>query len=139
MPTTHPESTRSIPTTTFSALFGGLEAEQPPRVAVGDFEAVRLADGSVVEPVGRLDHDVTSLGKGCDHPDTNRKVRRSGRGLCAAKHRARVTVTVDRHDLAIKLLNVLGEGMRPGPAFVNKRSVSAALFCVSRLKQQANT
>jgi len=37
-----------------------------------------------------------------DHPDTNREVRRSARGLCAAKHRARVTVTADRHDLAIK-------------------------------------
>jgi hypothetical protein len=27
------------------------------------------------------------------HPDTNRELRRSGRSLCAAKHRARVTVT----------------------------------------------
>ena len=34
-------------------------------------------------------------------PDTNREVRRLGRGLCAAKHRARVTVTADRYDLAI--------------------------------------
>jgi hypothetical protein len=31
-----------------------------------------------------------------------REVRRSAGGLCAAKHRARVTVTADRHDLAIK-------------------------------------
>jgi len=31
--------------------------------------------------------------KPSDPPDTNREVRRSGRSLCAAKHRARVTVT----------------------------------------------
>ena len=45
-----------------------------------------------------------------DHPDTNRAVRRSGRGLCAAKHRARVIVTADRHNLSISHVNVLGEG-----------------------------
>jgi hypothetical protein len=32
------------------------EVKQFPRVAVGDFEAVRFADGSLVEPVGRLGH-----------------------------------------------------------------------------------
>src|ERR1700676_1418301 len=45
-----------------------------------------------------------------DHPDTNREVRRSGRGLCAANHRARVTVTADRHDLSISHVNMLGKG-----------------------------
>jgi hypothetical protein len=45
-----------------------------------------------------------------DHSDTNREVRRSGRGLCAAKHWARVTVTADGHDLSICHVNMLGEG-----------------------------
>jgi hypothetical protein len=35
---------------------------------------------------------------------------RSGRSLGADKHRARVTVTSDRYDLAISYMDVLGEG-----------------------------
>ena len=41
--------------------------------------------------------------------DTIRDATRSGRGVRAAQHRARVTVTADRHDLSISHVNMLGE------------------------------
>jgi hypothetical protein len=41
--------------------------------------------------------------------DTNREATKSGRGVRAAQHRARVTITADRHDLSIRHVNMLGE------------------------------
>ena len=40
----------------FFAYCWRLEVEQLPRVATGNFEAIRFADGRVVEPLSRLAH-----------------------------------------------------------------------------------
>ena len=44
-----------------------------------------------------------------DDVDTIREASKLSRGVSAAQHRSRVTITADRHDLSLRHVNMLGE------------------------------